>query len=86
MKDLNSAKRLSPLRNSSQAENLQELAKEQLSHFSIDAESPLGQHLNKLVENLYSSQIELSALWNQSVEILKGLDSSERISFFNAKI
>ncbi|MCH2205486.1 MAG: PLP-dependent transferase [Lentisphaerales bacterium] len=85
MSDLESAKRLSPLRKSSQATDLQELANEQLEHFSIDSNSPLGQSLGRLVESLYVSQIELNSLWGQSLELLQSLDKSERISFFNAK-
>ena len=85
MSEIDSAKRLSPLRKSSQALNVQELAKEQLEHFSIDSETPLGKTLCRLVENLYSSQIELTSLWGQSIEVLQKLDKSESISFFNAK-
>ena len=85
MSDLESAKRLSPLRKSSQATDLQELANEQLEHFSIDSKSPLGKSLGRLVGSLYTSQIELNSLWGQSLELLQSLDKSERISFFNAK-
>ena len=67
MSNIDSAKRLSPLRKSeSQASDIHELADEQLNHFSIDSKTPLGKTLGRLVENLYSSQIELTSLWSQS--------------------
>jgi O-acetylhomoserine (thiol)-lyase len=80
-----SAKRLSPLRKTSTALDIHSLADEQLRHFSIEPDSETGVLLQKLIENIYTSQVELTSLWGHSMECLQHLDKSEKISFFNAK-
>ena len=83
--DFNIAKTLSPRRKTSNATNIDELAKEQLEHFSIDPESNTGQSLTRLAINIYQSNIELHHLWQSSLQELKNLDKKDRIAYFNAK-
>ena len=79
------AKQLSPRRKTSNANDLQSLADEQLAHFSIDPESEVGQSLSRLAVNIYQANIEMHHLWDASVESLATIDRSDRIAYFNAK-
>jgi len=83
--DFNIAKTLSPRRKTSIATNIDELAKEQLEHFSIDPDSETGQSLARLASNIYHANIELHHLWQSSLQELKNLDKKDRIAYFNAK-
>ncbi len=51
--ELQTAKVLSPRRHSTTAGSIQELAAEQLRHFSIDKDSPYGQALFDTAVRLY---------------------------------
>jgi O-acetylhomoserine/O-acetylserine sulfhydrylase-like pyridoxal-dependent enzyme len=82
---LKSAKILSPRRNSSAAANIEELAREQLQHFCIAPESPHGRLLLDTAELLYRAQGNVAELWARSAELLRQLDKSDRIAYFNAK-
>ncbi|MEQ8786913.1 MAG: PLP-dependent transferase [Pirellulaceae bacterium] len=78
-------RKLSPRRNTTQAESAFELAREQLAHFGIDAESPYGQTLSALTERLYASQSDAEQLWQLTLESIATLDRRDRIAYFNAK-
>lgn len=79
------AKTLSPVRNSSNATNIAELVAEQLQHFSINADTPLGKSLAEVTENLYRCQGSVDELWQQAQVAMRGLDQGDRIALFNAK-
>ena len=53
----NSAKKLSPKRNSTAAKDIAALASEQLQHFNIDANSDLGESLLKAVERVHRKHV-----------------------------
>ncbi len=83
--NIDKLKQLSPRRNSSQANDLQELVREQLDHFSIDPESDFGISLASLCEKMYLSQDDIEKLWTVSIGGLHEINPSERIARFNAK-
>lgn len=76
---------LSPLRNSSRAEEPVELTAEQLRHFGIDPDREYGRALTTLTRNLYQAQGAVHELWRITTETLGGLERSDRIAYFNAK-
>ena len=80
-----SAKILSPKRKTTSASSINELAKEQLKHFSISEKSDHGQALSSLMKNIYECQADLTVLWNTSLNCLEGLSKNDKVSFFNAK-
>lgn len=79
------AKKLSPRRNSTQAQDIQQLAVEQLQHFNIDASSDLGQSLLASVEQIYRCQGNVEQMWQQTQQSLSSLDAEEKAALFNAK-
>ena len=83
--DLIFAKELSPKRKTTDAQNIQDLTIEQLSHFSIDPESDIGKRFISLLQNLYQSNIDVNRIWETSLSTLTDLDRSDRINYFNAK-
>ena len=76
---------LSPRRKTTQATSVAELAVEQLAHFSIDPDSPIGQPLLALTEKLYSAHTDLTSLWNETTRTLSSLPREDRLALFNAK-
>ena len=80
-----SAKKLSPKRNSTEAENVQLLAAEQLAHFSIDAESDLGRSLLTCIERVYQCNGDVELMWQEAQASMQGLEHDERAALFNAK-
>src|SRR5262245_55327012 len=78
------SRRLSPLRNTSQAGSVPELVAEQLAHFGIDEESEYGRALGRLAARLYESEPDLERLWQLTLASIGGLDRSDRIAWFNA--
>ncbi len=76
---------LSPLRNTTSAQDAESLAAEQLSHFGIDPHGDYGQALFRLACTLYTAQAATFDLWRVTLETLDGLDRSDRIAYFNAK-
>ena len=84
-RDLAARHELSPLRHSTRLSGAADLAREQLRHFSIDAESTPGRALLALVEKLYTANEATHELWRCMLESLDGLDRSDRIAWFNAK-
>lgn len=83
--NLSDAKILSPRRNTTSADSIEALAREQLQHFSIDADTEHGRLLLDTAELLYRAQGNLSQLWAQSTETLRRLDRSDKVAYFNAK-
>ncbi|MFQ5733620.1 MAG: trans-sulfuration enzyme family protein [Planctomycetaceae bacterium] len=79
------ARQLSPRRATSQAAGVDGLVNEQLAHFGIDAETPVGRSLAKLTGHIYRSQVELHRFWDLCVQEIRALDRRDRIAFFNAK-
>ena len=83
---LNSAiRQLSPKRNSTQATSVDELVREQLEHFSIDADSEYGQTLAGIARHLYECHDDVHRLWEVTLQKLDALDQPDRIAWFNAK-
>ena len=78
-------KQLSPLRNTTDASTAEDLAKEQLDHFGIDAATPYGEALQSFAEHLYRLNDDAYTLWTRTIETLGTLDRSDRIAYFNAK-
>ena len=83
--ELTAASRLSPRRKTTEAQNLDQLALEQLEHFNIPKSSIHGQKLYDLVKNIYQTQSSLQSLWDSTINCLKSLDQKEKVAFFNAK-
>lgn len=78
-------RKLSPLRNSTQATDAAGLVREQLAHFGIDPATPFGQQLSVLAERLYASQADVEQLWHETLSEIQHLDRADRIAWFNAK-
>jgi len=76
---------LSPLRNTTRAEDPVALTAEQLRHFGIDPEGDYGRALATLTRNLYQAQGAVHELWRITTETLGRLDRGDRIACFNAK-
>lgn len=76
--------RLSPVRNSTQADTPRDLAAEQLIHFGIDASTPYGKALLKASENLYRAGSEIDKV-EQLCKELAELPPAGKVSAFNAK-
>jgi O-acetylhomoserine (thiol)-lyase len=76
---------LSPRRHSTTAVTADELAAEQLRHFSIDAGSDAGRALRELVAQLYGANESAHELWRRAMEGLGTLDRRDRAAWFNAK-
>ncbi|MCW8107499.1 PLP-dependent transferase [Alteromonas ponticola] len=86
MKDtLQSAKCLSPRRNTTQANSLEELVSEQLAHFGIDANTDYGKALSNTARNLYQAQADVMTLWDITTNTLGSLNKEDRVAYFNAK-
>ena len=80
-----SAKKLSPKRNSTEAENIEALATEQLAHFSIDAQSDLGRSLLSCIERVYQCNGDVELMWQEAQASMQALEHDERAALFNAK-
>lgn len=78
-------KMLSPKRNSSTAQTLDELVNEQLEHFGIEANSEYGQTLSRIVSRMYESQADMEHLWQLTLEAMNNLDQSDKIRRFNSQ-
>ncbi len=79
------AKHLSPLRNSTQAEDVCGLAKEQLAHFGIKPDSELGKSLSISMQKIYDCHGSIDQLWQATQQHMHELDSSDKVALFNAK-
>ncbi len=83
--DVKAASLLSPKRNTTKAESIEELVDEQMRHFSIIPDSAMGQELKKIMGHLYQAHVDVGKLWEATLKELSGLDRSDRIAAFNAK-
>jgi len=83
--ELEIAKRLSPLRKTTQAHDIPGLVREQLEHFSIDPDSSLGRELGELVDHIYRANVSMVGLWDKTLQALEGMERGDRIAIFNAK-
>lgn len=79
------AKLLSPKRNTTKAQSIDALAKEQLAHFGIEFESEYGQALLGAATHLYHAQVDVNSIWKVTSETLEGLSKSDKLAYFNAK-
>lgn len=79
------ARELSPLRKTTRATTIEELVDEQLRHFSLDPQSPLGRELAGVAGHVYRANQAMHGLWDETVRQLARLDRRDRIAFFNAK-
>jgi O-acetylhomoserine (thiol)-lyase len=82
---VNNAKILSPKRNTTQANTIEELTNEQLAHFGIDKNSEYGQALFNTAQHLYYTQANMQQLWQITSDTLKGLSKENKVAYFNAK-
>jgi len=80
-----SAKKLSPRRNSTNAVNVKELAAEQLSHFNIEVDGDLGRALLSAVERVYECQGNIELMWHEAQASMASLETTEKAALFNAK-
>lgn len=78
-------KKLSPRRNSTQASTLDELVAEQLEHYGIDPETEYGATLGDVVRRMYQCQDDVERLWQVTVKTISTLEYSDRVKRFNAK-
>lgn len=83
--ELSGMKRLSPRRNTSQANTVDGLVVEQLQHFGIDPQSEYGEAMAGIVQRMYEAQDDIERLWKVTLQSIGGLDPSDRIRWFNAK-
>lgn len=79
------AKILSPRRKTTTAATIDELAQEQLAHFSIDPNTDMGRSLACLATDIYQANVDLHKMWESSVLELTQLERKDRIAYFNAK-
>lgn len=80
-----SARLLSPRRKTTEATTTAELALEQLAHFHIAPDSPVGRPLRRLAERLYCANDDLTELWEVTLRELDRLPRGDRLALFNAK-
>ena len=85
MQQVEQAKLLSPKRNSTQADSIEQLASEQLAHFGIDKDSEYGQALFQAANHFYHAQLDVNHLWKVTSETLEGLSKENKLAYFNAK-
>ncbi|HXX48776.1 MAG TPA: hypothetical protein VEN47_11135, partial [Myxococcota bacterium] len=63
-RELGAARELSPLRKTTSAASVDELVREQLQHFSLDPESPLGRELAQVAGHVYRANQAMHGLWD----------------------
>ena len=78
-------RRLSPRRNSSQAQDLEALVAEQLQHFGLDGRQAYGEAVARVARRLYECEADIESLWNITMSTLAKLDRKDGIAYFNAK-
>ncbi|NQZ06629.1 MAG: aminotransferase class I/II-fold pyridoxal phosphate-dependent enzyme [Algicola sp.] len=82
---IESARVLSPRRNSTNATDLNELAFEQLEHFGIDPKSKYGTAMLDAVTSIYHAQSNIILLSKITNDTLESLDKHDKIAYFNSK-
>lgn len=85
MSTIKSPKVLSPRRNSTNCSSIEELAKEQLEYFQIDAESSYGEILKKATIDIYTAQSDISKLQEITNATISKIDAGKKVAYFNAK-
>ena len=83
--DLAAMRNLSPRRNTTEAENVDQLVAEQLLHFGIDPATDHGRAVASIARRLYQAGADAEALWRLTQQSIGNLDRSDRIAYFNAK-
>lgn len=82
---IDSAKILSPKRNTTSATSIDELVSEQLRHFGIEQQSDYGNALANAASHLYQAQSDVMQLWQITQQTLAEIDQQEKVAYFNAK-
>ena len=82
---LRPATQLSPLRNTTTGQSIDELVTQQLQHFAIEADSDYGRAMADLARHLYGAGLAVDDLWHVTLDSLRKLDRADRIAYFNAK-
>ncbi|MSQ97898.1 MAG: Cys/Met metabolism pyridoxal-phosphate-dependent enzyme [Xanthomonadales bacterium] len=82
---LTSARALSPVRNTSQADSIEQLVAEQLEHFNIQADSEFGGQLAELTGNLFRCQGSVDQLWTIAQHEMRELRHEDKVTLFNAR-
>ncbi len=90
MSDTNDAslaamRNLSPRRNTTVAENVDQLVAEQLVHFGINPATDHGRSLANIARRLYEASADADTLWRLTQQSITDLDRSDRIAYFNSK-
>jgi O-acetylhomoserine (thiol)-lyase len=83
--ELELARQLSPRRRTSKAESIDGLVREQLEHFAIDPDSPVGRELGGVLDHVYRANVDLRRMWDSTLASLARLPQEDRIAYFNAK-
>ena len=78
-------KTLSPRRNSTTAQSVEELVNEQLEHFGISPDDEYGDAMRRVVQRMYESQADIQQLWQATLQTMNQLDQEDKIRRFNAK-
>lgn len=78
-------KTLSPRRNTSTAQSLDELVAEQMAHFGVEPSTELGQSVARVAAQLYQCQADVDHLWRTTLTSIASLNRADRIAHFNAK-
>jgi O-acetylhomoserine/O-acetylserine sulfhydrylase-like pyridoxal-dependent enzyme len=81
----NSARRLSPKRNSTHATDIPDLVAEQLAHFGIDPATGIGAAISRIATRLYETAGDMDSLWHLTLKSIETLPRTDRIALFNAK-
>lgn len=79
------ARLLSPRRNSTEAQSIEQLAAEQLAHFGIDPDSGYGKALYAAASHFYHAQLDVNSIWQITRDTLDGLSKEDKLAYFNAK-
>jgi O-acetylhomoserine (thiol)-lyase len=83
--NIDQMKKLSPQRNTTTAETVDDLVSQQLDYFGIPHDSEYGQTLARIVRRMYESHADVELLWKTTLESLNMLNQADRIQRFNAK-
>jgi O-acetylhomoserine (thiol)-lyase len=78
-------KRLSPRRNTTTANTLDELLDEQLAHFGLDPADDFAAALRRVAKRLYEAHEDLAGMCDIAARGFHNLPASDRIARFNAK-
>lgn len=76
---------LSPKRNTTTANSIEQLVQEQLDHFGIQADTEYGKALAGAAHHLYQTHTDVMQLWQITQQTLSTIDQQEKVAYFNAK-